>query len=103
MTLPSITPQLYTDNIQEQMLESQQRNESSAPVEKICENFFSARNITFVKQRPKRKKFVSPFVAGSLQERTFSVPTVKRQHPKLCLKISKNVQIIKTSTKKFTT
>ena len=31
----------------------QQRNISSAPVQKISENFFSARNITVVKQRPK--------------------------------------------------
>ena len=31
----------------------QQRNISGAPVQEISENFFSARNITVVKQRPK--------------------------------------------------
>ena len=55
-----------TNNVQES---SQQQSESCTPVEEISDNFFSARNITVVKQRPKRK-FVPPFVAGSLHKKT---------------------------------
>ena len=43
----------------------QQRNISNAPVQEISENFFSARNITVVKQRYKPKS-IPPFIAGSL-------------------------------------
>ena len=48
---------------------SQQTTESNVQVQEACENFFSARNITVVKQRPKRK-FAPPFVAGSLLKKT---------------------------------
>ena len=47
-----------------------QRNISSSTVQEISENFFSARNITVGKQRHKRK-FIPPFIAGSLLKKNY--------------------------------
>ena len=48
----------------------------------ISENFFSARNIAVVKQRPKRK-LISPFIAGSL---------LKKNNQDILISISKKTQ-----------
>ena len=68
----------------------QQRNISSAPVQEISENFFSARNITVVKQRPKRK-FIPPFIAGSL---------LKKNNQDILNTISKKSKTTKTVSEK---
>ena len=93
-----------TNNVQES---SQQQSESCTPVEEISDNFFSARNITVVKQRPKRK-FVPPFVAGSLHKKTnqdilsdLSIKAASKVVP--AKKIPKTVQKTQLSTKKSTT
>ena len=93
-----------TNNVQES---SQQQSESCTPVEETSYNFFSARNITVVKQRPKRK-FVPSFVAGSLHKKTnqdilsdLSIKAASKAVPEN--KIPKTVQKTKSSTKKSTT
>ena len=60
-------PSVIADNqpIISDLQSCQQRYISSSPVQEISENFFSARSTTVVKQRPKRK-FIPPFIAGSL-------------------------------------
>ena len=56
----------YTTNADKQIIILDiQPFQSSAPVQEISENLFSARNITVVKQRPKQK-FVLLFSAGRL-------------------------------------
>ena len=65
-------------------------NISSAPVQEISDNFFSARNITVVKQRPKRK-FIPPFIAGSL---------LKKNNQDILNTISKKSKTTKTVPEK---
>ena len=76
-------------------------------MEEISDNIFGARNITVVKQGPKRK-FVPPFVAGSLHKKTnqdiLSDISIKAASKAVReKKIPKTVQKNKSSTKKSTT
>ena len=82
----------------------QQRNISSSPVQEISENFFSARNITVVKQRHNRK-FIPLFIAGSLlmknNQGIFNTISKRYKTTKTVPEKSKSKSVnIRTSSKK---